>query len=78
MANRYKLIRAEDGNVWLPIQPLMLDLQDNLDLMMKISITDMTKEQVENLNFGVLGLRQVHAFLASLLQELNLNEMRVQ
>ena len=75
MSNTYKLVKAEDGTVWVPLQPLLNDINTNLDLMMKISITDMTKEQVENLNFGVLGLRQVNAFIAALLTEQQLSEI---
>jgi hypothetical protein len=55
----------------------MHDINVNLEKLMKISITDMDKQEVEALNFGIVSLRAIHSFLGALLTEQRLTEMGI-
>ena len=73
--NRYQLVKAEDGIVWCPIQPLMLDIQENLDKLKTIVYDGDDKRE---LDMRILGLEAIGSFLGALLTEQKLTDLREQ
>lgn len=71
--NRYQLVKAEDGTVWVSIQPLMHDVSDNLDKLKTIVYEGDDKRE---LDMRILGLEAIGSFLGALLTEQKLTDLR--
>ena len=71
--NRYKLELGPDGTVWVSIQPLMQDIQDNLEKLKKIVYEGDDKRE---LDMRILGLEAINSFLGALVTEKKLELMR--
>lgn len=67
--NTYKLVKAADKITWVSIDPLMYDINRSLDLLLKIPTEKMSEEDLNQLNFRIMGLQSIHSFLGALLTE---------
>ena len=74
--NNYRLVKAEDGITWVSLEPLAYDINKILSLLMDIPTDDMDQDAQAELNFRIHGLKAVHSFIAALLTEQNVNELR--
>lgn len=71
----YKLVRAEDGIVWVSIQPLMNDVRQALENAKHIDINNMNNDDKRGVDFTILSMEAVYNFLGSLLTEQNVKDM---
>ena len=71
----YKMIRADDGIVWVTLQPLLTDVKQALDNAKNIKVELMTEEEKRGVDFTILAMESVHNFITSLLTEHNIQEM---
>lgn len=71
----YKMVRANDGIVWVTLQPLMNDVKAALDNAKNIKTDTMTVEEKRGVDFTILAMESVHNFIGSLLAEHNVKEM---
>lgn len=71
----YKMVKAEDGIVWVTIQPLMQDVKSALENAKKIDVEHMDSDDKRGVDFTVLSMEAVYNFLASLMTEHNVREM---
>lgn len=76
MTNRYVLQNGPDGITWCSLQPLMEDINENISKLMEIDITDLSADNKHIFEMKILGLRTVHQFIGSLVQEKDLELMR--
>ena len=71
----YKMVRANDGIVWVTLQPLLTDVKRALENAKNIDTKDMTVEEKHGVDFTILAMESVHNFITSLLTEHSLKEM---
>jgi hypothetical protein len=71
----YKMVKAEDGVVWVCIQPLMHDVKVALDNAKNIDTSTMDSDEKRGVDFTILSMESVYNFLGSLMAEHNVNEM---
>lgn len=70
----YKLVVAEDGIVWVCIQPLMRDVSEALENAKNIDVTNMDGDEQRGVNFTILSMEAVYNFLNSLMAEADVTE----
>jgi hypothetical protein len=71
----YKMVRAEDGIVWVTLQPLLTDVKQALENAKNIKTENMTDEEKRGVDFTILAMESVYNFITSLLTEQNVNEL---
>jgi hypothetical protein len=71
----YKMVRAEDGIVWVTLQPLLTDVKQALDNAKNINTENMSDDEKRGVDFTILAMESVHNFITSLLTEQNVNEL---
>lgn len=71
----YKMVRAEDGIVWVTIQPLMEQVKQHLEEAKNINVTNMCSDDKKGIDFTILSIEAVYNFLNSLMTEQNLTEI---
>ncbi len=71
----YKMVTAEDGIVWVTLQPLLTDVKSALDNAKHIDTTKMDPDEKRGVNFTILAMESVHNFITSLLTEHGIREM---
>jgi len=71
----YKMVRAEDGIVWVTLQPLLTDVKSALDNAKNIDTTKMDVDEKRGVDFTILAMESVHNFITSLLTEHGVREM---
>lgn len=76
MSNRYKLQEGLDHIVWVSIQPLMEDIKEKLAFYLSVPTDDLSAEDTDKIDFTILSMRAVYAFLGSLLTEHTLVKMK--
>lgn len=69
------MVKAEDGIVWVTIQPLMQDVKQALENAKQIDVSDMDIDDKRGVDFTVLSMEAVYNFLGSLMTEQNLREI---
>lgn len=69
------MVKAEDGIVWVSLQPLMNDVKAALDNAKNIDTSKMTTDEVRGIDFTILAMESVYNFIGSLLTEHNVKEM---
>ena len=69
------MITANDGIVWVTLQPLLTDVKAALENAKNIDTKDMSTEEKHGVDFTILAMESVHNFITSLLTEHNLKEM---
>jgi len=71
----YKMVRAEDGIVWVTLQPLLTDVKNALDNAKNIQTESMNIDEKRGVDFTILAMESVHNFITSLLTEHNVKEL---
>ncbi len=71
----YKMVTAEDGIVWVTLQPLLTDVKSALDNAKHIDTTKMDADEKRGVDFTILAMESVHNFITSLLTEHGIREM---
>lgn len=75
--NTYKLVKAEDGIVWVSLQPLVNDIFENLKKLESIEIDqDMQQIDQDILNHKILGMKSLLSFLSALINEQNVKDLK--
>lgn len=69
------MVRAEDGIVWVTIQPLMEQVKQHLEEAKNINVTNMCSDDKKGIDFTILSIEAVYNFLNSLMTEQNLTEI---
>lgn len=69
------MVRAEDGIVWVTVQPLLSDVKQALENAKKIDTDDMDIDDKRGVDFTILAMESVYNFLGSLLTEQSLQEI---
>ena len=71
----YKMVRAEDGIVWVTLQPLLNDVKQALDNAKNIDTSNMDEKEKTGVDFTILAMESVHNFITSLLTEHGVREL---
>ncbi len=71
----YKMVRAEDGIVWVTLQPLLSDVKQALENAKNIDTNSMTTDEKRGVDFTILAMESVHNFITSLLTEHSVREL---
>jgi hypothetical protein len=71
----YKMVRAEDGIVWVTVQPLMTEVRNALEKAKNIDVTSMDTDDKRGIDFTILSMEAVYNFLGSLMTEQSVNEL---
>jgi hypothetical protein len=69
------MVTAEDGIVWVTLQPLLTDVKSALDNAKHIDTTKMDADEKRGVDFTILAMESVHNFITSLLTEHGIREM---
>lgn len=69
------MIRAEDGIVWVTLQPLLTDVKQALENAKNIKTENMSDDEKRGVDFTILAMESVHNFITSLLTEHGVREM---
>ncbi len=68
------MVKAEDGIVWVTIQPLMTQVKQALENAKNIKVDEMDSADKRGVDFTILSMEAVYNFLGSLMTEHNVNE----
>ena len=71
----YKMVTAEDGIVWVTLQPLLSDVKQALENAKNIDVSTMDKQEKQGVDFTILAMESVHNFITSLLTEHSVREL---
>jgi len=71
----YKMVKAEDGIVWVTVQPLMSEVKKALDNAKNINVSEMNVDDKRGVDFTILSMEAVYNFLGSIMTEHNVNEL---
>lgn len=71
----YKMVTAEDGIVWVTLQPLLSDVKQALDNAKNINTNSMNENDKRGVDFTILAMESVHNFITSLLTEHSLRQI---
>jgi hypothetical protein len=63
------MVTAEDGIVWVTLQPLLSDVKQALDNAKNIDTTKMDTDEKRGVDFTILAMESVYNFITSLLTE---------
>ena len=69
------MVTAEDGIVWVTLQPLLSDVKSALENAKNIDVDNMDDDEKRGVNFTILAMESVHNFITSLLTEHGIREM---
>jgi hypothetical protein len=69
------MVRAEDGIVWVTLQPLLTDVKSALDNAKHIDTSKMDSDEKRGVDFTILAMESVHNFITSLLSEHSIREL---
>lgn len=69
------MVRAEDGIVWVTLQPLLTDVKQALENAKNIKTENMSDDEKRGVDFTILAMESVHNFITSLLTEHSVREM---
>lgn len=65
----YKMVTAEDGIVWVTLQPLLSDVRLALNNAKNINTDSMDENEKRGVDFTILAMESVENFITSLLSE---------
>lgn len=71
----YKMVKAEDGIVWVTLQPLLTDVKQALQNAKNIDTSNLENDEKRGVDFTILAMESVHNFITSLLAEYDLSEL---
>ena len=69
------MVKAEDGIVWVTVQPLMSEVKKALDNAKNINVSEMNVDDKRGVDFTILSMEAVYNFLGSIMTEHNVNEL---
>lgn len=69
------MVTAEDGIVWVTLQPLLSDVKSALENAKNIDVDNMDDDEKRGVNFTILAMESVHNFITSLLTEHGIREL---
>ena len=69
------MVTAEDGIIWVTLQPLLSDVKHALENAKNIDVDNMDDDEKRGVNFTILAMESVHNFITSLLTEHGIREM---
>ena len=69
------MVTAQDGIIWITLQPLMLEVRQILENAKNLSLDGMDPDEIRGIDFTILTLESVYNFLNSLLAEQQIQEM---
>lgn len=69
------MVRAEDGIVWVTLQPLLSDVKQALENAKNIDVSNMDSDEKRGIDFTILAMESVHNFITSLLTEHSVREL---
>ncbi len=69
------MVKADDGIVWVTLQPLLSDVKQALENAKNIDTSKMDNDEKQGVNFTILAMESVHNFITSLLTEHSVREM---
>ena len=78
---KYHVETGPDGIRWVSIEPLMEDIVNSIDGLMKLPVEEFDKLDDDGkhiIEMKILGLRTVHEFLGSIITADNLKKMKSQ
>ena len=78
---KYHVETGPDGIRWVSIEPLMEDIVNSIDGLMKLPVEEFDKLDDDGkhiIEMKILGLRTVHEFLGSIITADNLKKMKTQ
>ena len=76
--NRYKLVKADDGQIWMPIQAMMEDIKESCHKLEQLSDEEFNRlndQDKEIFLLKIKGLDTIYSFLGSLMVEYALKNM---
>lgn len=71
----YKMVTAQDGIVWVTLQPLLSDVKKALENAKNIDVSNMDDKERTGVDFTILAMESVHNFITSLLAEHSVREL---
>lgn len=71
----YKMVTAEDGIVWVTLQPLLGDVRLALNNAKNINTDNMDEAEKRGVDFTILAMESVENFITSLLTEHGVREL---
>ena len=69
------MVTAEDGIVWITLQPLLSDVKQAIENAKNIDTNKLDDEEKRGVNFTLLAMESVHNFITSLLAEHSVRTM---
>lgn len=69
------MVKAEDGIVWVTLQPLLSDVKQALENAKNIDTSTMDNDEKRGVDFTILAMESVHNFITSLLTEHSVREL---
>lgn len=73
---KYHVETGPDGIRWVSIEPLMQDIVNSIDGLMKLETDNLSDDNKHILDMKILGLRTVHEFLGSIITADNLKKIK--
>jgi len=73
---RYQLQKGPDNITWCSLEPLMQDVSESLDKLVKIDTTELSDTDKDIMDFNILGMKAIYTFIGALVQEANLKEQK--
>jgi hypothetical protein len=73
---QYHVETGPDGIRWVSIEPLMQDIVNSIDGLMKLETNNLSDDNKHVLDMKILGLRTVHEFLGSIITADNLKKIK--
>lgn len=73
---KYHVETGPDGIRWVSIEPLMTDIVNSIEQLMKLPNDNLDDDGKHVLEMKILGLRTVHEFLGSIITADNLKKMK--
>jgi hypothetical protein len=78
MQHTYKIMKGANDIVWVTVNPLMTDIKQAMEDLVKIDISTLTEQDTKIFNLKILGLKTVYEFLGAIVQEQTLADLRTQ
>lgn len=75
---KYHVATGPDGIRWVSIEPLMEDIVNSIEQLMKLPTDDLDEDGKHIIDMKIVALRSVHEFLGSVITADNLKKMKEQ
>ncbi len=71
---KYVLQKGPDNITWCSLEPLMQDVNESLEKLVKIDLTPLSDTDKDIMDFNILGMKAIYTFLGALVQEANIKQ----